>query len=63
MLFVERMWLMVAIICIVLAAARFLLDGADGFHFLLFSAVAFLFHFIRKNQRRRWERRNNEESK
>ena len=54
--FLEKMWLMVAIVCVVLAVYKLLFTGfADGMYFLMFAFLATVLWLLRRRTRRQME--------
>lgn len=55
-IFLEKMWLMVAIVCIILAAYKAITIGyEDGLYFLLFASLASVLFFLRRRMRIRMQ--------
>ena len=51
-IFLEKMWLMVAIVCVVLAGYKSLTIGyQDGMYFLLFALLATVLFLLRRRMR------------
>lgn len=54
--FLERMWLMVAIVCFVLATYKIIFERReDGLYFYMFTALAVVLWLLRRRMRRRME--------
>lgn len=55
-LFLERMWLTVAIVCAILAIYKALTIGLeDGMYFLIFALLAILLWYLRRRVRMRMQ--------
>jgi len=60
--FLEKMWLMVAIVCLVLAIYKSIFNHyTDGLYFLMFAVLATALWLLRRRMRRRMEGFQNEE--
>ena len=61
--FLEKMWLMVAIVCVVLAIYKSLfIHYTDGLYFLMFAVLATVLWLLRRRMRRRMEAHQEEET-
>ena len=60
-IFLERMWLMVAIVCLILAGYKAITIGIeDGAYFFLFAILATVLFLIRRRMRIRMQRQQAE---
>jgi len=55
-IFLEKMWLMVAIVCVILAIYKTIMIGyQDGLYFLLFALLAAVLFLLRRRMRIRMQ--------
>ena len=61
-IFLEKMWLIVAIVCLIMAAYKSVVIGyEDGLYFLLFSLLAAALFLLRRRMRIRMQKFENKE--
>jgi hypothetical protein len=61
-IFLEKMWLMVAIVCLILAAYKSMVIGyEDGAYFLMFSLLAAALFLLRRRMRIRMQKQQKQD--